>query len=418
MLLWAAFLSGCSKSPAPTAPSGEKPKDESALARTTLSAEEYDSLQIKAEPVSRESVQEQRELTGWVVLPPGREVTITAPIPGIVRELKGGSMPVPGSQVSPGREQLGHNSEAHGLFQLEPMVAPLDRIQLATLRRSIESDLAKARETVTVAESELKRVRELHEQRLRSLQDLEQAQARLSHAAADLAAATDKHKLFAAAGEDPGKAQLPPYPVEAPHGSTVLSVLVSPGQYVTAGTPLVTVGDLSELWLRVPVPEQELTRVDPKKRVTAVLRGRREKRFEAVSKALVPVVDPDRHTAELLYEVVGPHDGLFAKDQLVSVFVPLGGSREHTVVPYSAVVFDSNAGAWVYLEKSAPDAKHHVFERRRVELGGSVGTDVIVRPVLGKKDRVVISGAQELFSREFFRPPVAKGEKDEDLDDD
>src|SRR5262249_4146442 len=42
---------------------------------------------------------------------------------------------------------------------------------------------------------------------------------------------------------------------------TVLIVHVSPGQYVPLAAPLVTVADLSQLWVRVPVPEQELPHV-------------------------------------------------------------------------------------------------------------------------------------------------------------
>jgi RND family efflux transporter MFP subunit len=405
-LLCALCLAGCNKPDGSKPPPGEKPREESSLARTTLSAEDYGSLKIATEPARNEAVPEHRELSGFVTLPPGHEVTLTAPIPGIVRAPKGGTMPVPGSPVSKEARLLESGSREESLFHLEPMLAPLDRIQVANLKRSVESDLAKARETVTVAESELNRMRDLHEQKLRGSQDVEQAQARLNHARADLAAATDKQKLFSLPGQENGKEQLPPFPIDAPHGWTVLSVNVSPGQYVAAGTPLVTVADLSQLWLRVPVPERELSRVDHTVPVQAVLHDRHEQRYEAKPRHLVPAIDPDRRTADMLYEVTGPHQGLIAKDQLVSVFMPLGSISEKSLVPYSAIVFDAHGGTWVYVEKTTAGAKEHVFERRRVELLASAGKDVIVRPRLATTDNVVTSGAQELFSREFYKTPV------------
>ena len=128
----------------------------------------------------------------------------------------------------------------------------------------------------------------------------------------------------------------------------------------------------------------------------------------AAFKAAVRQVDPVRHTADLLYELPPEADksGLFAKDQMVAVLLPLGGEEEETVVPYSAVVFDAYAGSWIYLDRTADSKGPHVYERRRVELGAAVGDGVVIRPALRAQDRVVVDGAAKLFSAEFFKPPM------------
>ncbi len=396
-LLLALLLAGCSKSPPSATPPGEKPKSESDLSRTTLSSAAYRSLGVKSEPARIEAVREHRELTGWVIAPQGDEVPLTAPVPGIVRA--GKKPPVPGMMVEQGWE----------LFSLEPVVPPLDRVQLASLRRTVDSDVIKATESVRVAQREFDRIKELFDQKLRSEQEFEQAKQRLAHAKEDLAAATDRQKLFALE-KDPKKPLLPPQPIEAPRKGRVLSVAAAPGQYVPAGAPLVTVIDLSRSWLRVPVPEQVLSRVNRKADADVVLAGRR---VRAALIDMAPVVDLDRRSADVFYSLPAAEQSLL-KDERLTVFVPLGDERKETVVPYSTVVFDAYAGAWVYLERTAEGAKEHVFERRRVELGPSVGMDVVIRPGLKEGDRVVVAGAAALFSREFHKPPVGKNQDGDD----
>ena len=143
----------------------------------------------------------------------------------------------------------------------------------------------------------------------------------------------------------------------------------------------------------------------------------RAKRLAAKPLGIVRAVDPDRHTADILYELPAVLGMNLFKDEMVTVLVPLDRAREETVVPYSAVVFDAYAGAWIYLDRTPDGAKHDTYERRRVELAASLGKDVVIRPGCKKGDRVVIDGAAELFSREFHKPPGVKSGQDLDDDD-
>src|SRR5262249_36589507 len=143
-------------------------------------------------------------------------------------------------------------------------------------------------------------------------------------------------------------AKLPPTVLTAPRSGRVLAVLVSPGQYVSAAAPLLTFADLGRLWVRVPVPEYDLPPIQQGKPATVYLPGTAaglqanggvpnggRRTHVAAFKATVHQVDPVRHTADLLYELPPEADksGLFAKDQMVAVLLPLGGEEEETVVP-------------------------------------------------------------------------------------
>src|SRR5262245_776862 len=199
-----------------------------------------------------------------------------------------------------------------------------------------------------MSQSEFDRIQGLKEQGLRGQQDLEQARARLKHAEEDEKAARFNLTLF---GEDEkgGPARPQPIPITAPQSGSTLQVPVTPGQYVSASAPLVSIADMSELWVRVPVPEADLPRVALKQPAVLVLTPSGSGAAKTVAPAvpplpfiaLVPQVDRTRHTADLLYRL--PPDaqkhGLVAKDQLVNIEVPLievplGESRDEVRVPY------------------------------------------------------------------------------------
>ena len=221
--------------------------------------------------------------------------------------------------------------------------------------------------------------------------------------------------------------------ITAPRAGTVAIVHVSPGQYVPAAAPLVTVIDLQTLWVRVPVPEHDLQQVDRQRPATVMLRSPRaaadknapteERTLSAKFQGEVPLVDPTRHTVDLIYELAPKEKtpggrGFFAKDLMVTVLLPLGENRPESAVPYSAIVYDAHGGAWIYLDrglaKAGPKEGKQLYERRGVNVGsrvrarvdGSETDCVVVRPSLAVGERVVTSGAGVLFSREFYKPPV------------
>lgn len=104
----------------------------------------------------------------------GNEVTLTAPVAGYIRQAaakseEGRASPVAGLAVQKDQE----------LLTIEPVLSPVEQIQFAALKRSVENELAKARESVLVADLELKRVLDLHSQKLRGLQELHQNQVQL-----------------------------------------------------------------------------------------------------------------------------------------------------------------------------------------------------------------------------------------------
>lgn len=407
---WHAFLPATA--PAAVRPAGEKPKSEADLARTSLTDGQYDSLRIQSQPVKTVPVQQHLKLQGWIMAPQGGETVVSAPVSGYVRSpTQGGAFLAPLQSVR----------QAQALFVLEPVPTPVEQAQLKTtmvqiqsMRRNIEGELAKARDSVTLARSEQKRAEDLVASKLRGEQDLEQARTRLKHAEVDLSAAEDKLRLFDASFGNLEKDLVRPQTLSSSQGGVVLAVPVSPGQFVLAGTPLATIADLAQPWVRVPVAEQDLQRINTRQDAEAQL-GPHGKKWTGTPVGIVPLVDPARHTADLLYRLSPASTNnatnqdtpsVFAKDLMIAVQVPLHHRQPETVVPTSAIVHDAYGGTWLYLETASGQGRHQ-FERRRVELGPVVTEGQIVRPQLSGQDRVVVNGAQGLYNREFHKPPAA-----------
>jgi membrane fusion protein, multidrug efflux system len=385
---------GCTGAPAKPAAPSEKPKVEADLAFTNLTTKQYAALMIKTEPVEVKEVQERLTLTGWIMAKPGHEVVLTAPAAGYVKFPNGNKVPIAGDRIDQGREVLA----------IDPVYSPVEQIQVDALKRSVESEFIKAQTTLKTAESDYERILDLYKQNLRSKQDFELATKARDHAVEDLAAAKDKKKLF----------DKKTYQITAPQGGTVLQTHVSPGQYVPASAPLVTIIDLNPVWLRVPVPEFDLPQVDPKASVEVTWKNASQNHadkpslFKARPTGRVAQVDPAKHTADIWYELEATKDaGSFVKDQMVTARIPIGRTEKGVLVPYSALVVDTHGHSWIYLERGEKNGKHQ-FERHPVELAGSDNERVIVRASLKGGERVVVDGAGKLFSRDFYKTPIAE----------
>ena len=82
--------------------------------------------------------------------------------------------------------------------------------------------------------------------------------------------------------------------------------------------------------------------------------------------------------------------------QRLNVTLNQRGSQEGLTVPWSAILYDTGGGAWIY-ENTAPQQ----FVRRRVEVRQVMDSLALLNrgPAIGAK--IVTAGAAELFGTEF-----------------
>ncbi|WP_449245840.1 efflux RND transporter periplasmic adaptor subunit [Desulfobacca acetoxidans] len=182
--------------------------------------------------------------------------------------------------------------------------APLFQIDDRELRADLlikQANLVKARAAVQEARASLKDyqaqyelVRHATDQRAVSVDDVQKrryaaelAQAKLTSAKAAVIAAEADLKAT--------QTSLERLMVRAPIDSEVLQVNLRPGEYAPTGlldTPLMRLGDLDRLHIRVDIDENDAWRFKPETRAVAFLRGNRDLKAELVFVRTEPYVTP------------------------------------------------------------------------------------------------------------------------------
>jgi membrane fusion protein, heavy metal efflux system len=171
----------------------------------------------------------------------------------------------------------------------------------------------------------------------------------------------------------------------------------------------------SALWIRAPVYVGDLASLDTSQpALIAALGQETTGPWRQVRRVTgPPAANPAAASVDLFFELTstGRIGGASASSaalaeargialrpgERLAVRLPLKATDRALVVPQSAVLYDVNGGVWVY-EQRAPNQ----FARRRVELGGPAGTNVIVVRGLAEGVTVVSVGAAELYGTEFY----------------
>jgi hypothetical protein len=114
-----------------------------------------------------------------------------------------------------------------------------------------------------------------------------------------------------------------------------------------------------------------------------------------------PSADPDAATVDLYYEIRdGRESGNIAASlrplERVAVALPLRSEKESLVVPWAAVLHDSQGGTWVY-EMTEPQT----YVRRRVQVRFVLEDVASLENGPEPGAEVVADGAAEIFGTEF-----------------
>lgn len=277
---------------------------------------------------------------------------------------------------------------------------PLLRVASAdynTARGALAAAVAQQRTAAAqlkIAEDNAKRQEEIYQTAGGALKDYRQAQsdlvaARSAAATADSAATTARGQLALVGGAQQSGA-LATY--VAPVSGVVVARNVAPGQYVGAGgdKPLLTVADLSTVWLVAQLAESDAGAVklgDPVTVTTPAYPGRR---FTATIDNVAAALDPATHRLPVRASVANPGGAL--KPQMFASFaiqrIARGGRPVAGVlVPSQAVIHEGDgARVWVSLG-------HGLLRAQAVTVADSDGGVDTISAGLKPGDRIVTAGA-------------------------
>lgn len=308
---------------------------------------------------------------GQVDINPNRTSRVFAPLPGRVRSV---------------HVELGDAvSEGDPLVTLE---SPEAFAALAEYRQAL-SEKRKAESTLQKATVDADRTRSLYEHRAVAEKELlnaeyEQRQAgeALRQAEVNSEEALQRITLL---GLQPGAVNQQ-IVVRAPISGKVLQIGVVPGEYRNdTGEALMTVTDLSTVWITSSVPESRIRHITLGEQIEIRLAAYPGEVFRARVTRIADTVDAESRTIKVHAEVDNRSGRL--RPEMFGEIRHSHGSKQLATVPASAVIQVAGQ-AWVWKEVG-PGA----FERVAVETG-EVHEDVV--PVLSglrEGDRIVVGGA-------------------------
>jgi len=337
------------------------------------------AAQIKIEPIGlREIAVDEVTAPGRVGIDPNRSSRLLLPVAGRIVAV----LAKVGDAVEQGQPVLSLDSPDAD----------------AAIAGSIQAEAAErqAQAALTKSDADLARTTELFEHRAVAQKDMlaaqnDQAQARAGLETARAARYQARRKLelldLKPSGEGRQIVQ-----VRAPISGKVLEVNVAPGEYRNdTGTPLMTIADLSRVWISSEVPEAAIRLIHVGERVTITMVAYPGEEFEGRVARIADVLDPQTRTVKVYVDMANPR-GRFRPEMFVTMR-HAGASRPTPVLPVGAIVQEYGRSI-VFLER-APGR----FERREVAVGPRAGNALPVISGVRAGDRIVVDGGVLLKDR-------------------
>lgn len=346
----------------------------------TLTDEESKNLGIETVVLKPGAYHETRTLGGEVIIPPGKTLSVSAPISGVVLAPANSPLPAVGAMFQ----------KHQNILRL--LMLPPDRDVLTA-----RNNLRLAENRTRFAEQKFQRAEQLLNKGAGSVRAKEEAWNELQNARTDLRQAGVLMNLIANQDISASVEELAPFEINAPIEGRLQNLQVAPGQRVSAGSPLFQIASENPLWVRVPVYAG----------IADQVRGKEAVRVHSLSDmtssggwAAVPVVappsgNPQAASVDLFFELP-TEQKTFHPGQKVAVTLKLKRKKNGWALPRSAVLYDSLGKTWVY-----QNTRGHEFVRSSIELSATEGDVVVLTRGPGQGKRVVTSGAAELFGIEF-----------------
>jgi len=180
------------------------------------------------------------------------------------------------------------------------------------------------------------------------------------------------------------------FDVYATVSGIVINKSVNVGDYVSQGTPLFEIADLSHVWALFDAYETDLPWISKGDRITFTLQSQPGKEFTGKVSFIDPVINPQTRVASVRLEI--PNTGnilkpdMFATGELTAHLATLGNSL---VIPQTSVLWTGTRSV-VYVKLA--DAKEPSFVMREITLGPALSNSFVVESGLKEGEEIVTNG--------------------------
>ena len=377
LLTWSGWAGGCGQSPQTSTPGGSKQggaqvsKTTAAVGVVNIPPDSARAKQIKVEAVQvRDLPVDEVVAPARVGIDPGRTSKLLLPVSGKIVSV---SVRL-GDAVKEGQAVVTVESP-------DASAAIASHLQADAAHRQAQSALAKA-------EADFQRTKDLYEIRAVAQKEIVGAQNDLAQSRASVEAAsavvTQSRRKLELLGLTPGDLTQV-VPVRAPLDGKVLEISVVPGEYrQDTSVPLMTITDLSRVWIAYDVPESAIRFIGIDDPVVLTLVAFPGETFTGRVTRISDVLDPQSRTIKVQVEMANPGGRL--RPEMYGNIRHGGKTRSTPALPPSAVLQEYGRPI-VWVERSPG-----TFERREVTTGPRVGDLVPVLGGLQAGERVIVDG--------------------------
>jgi cobalt-zinc-cadmium efflux system membrane fusion protein len=338
--------------------------------------------QLQIVKVDEFAFRPQRTAIGQIGYNEDASTIVLTPFSGRVTRL----IARPGDQVKRGDRLLEIDSPEQLVPQNELIAA-----QAAKRKAASQYNLAQIVE---------KRVRDLHEGKAAPSKDLQSAEAQLASAENDLRSADTALEAARARLRILGRSDAEITKLEqdgiltrvttitAPIDGTVVSRKVGPGQHVKAdsGEALYAIADLSTMWLKAQIFEQDIAQVRIGQQIEARVSAVPDRVFKARINAINSASDLATRRVVVRAEIENT-DGLLKAEMFAMFRISIEDASPSPAVPTDAVIREGDvATVWVETEPM-------LFKRRVVDIGIQQDGLTQIRKGLDSGESVVARGA-------------------------
>jgi HlyD family secretion protein len=393
-----------------------------AIACSSEKPAEQPTVSVQVAPVEKTTI--QRVLESQAVLFPLQQATIIPKISAPVQKflVKRGS-PVKENQllaVLENRDLSAAAQDTKGAY--EQAQATYETTTAANLPEEIqkaEADLQQAQQALDAQEKVFQSRQQLFEQGALPRKELDQSrvditQTRNQYAIAKkhldaLLAIGKPQELKAAAGQlesAKGKfmgaeAQLSYSEIRSPISGVITDRPLYPGEMATAGTPLLTVMDISSVIAKAHIPQDQAAALKVGDNGTMTVAGMNEPIKGKVT-VVSPALDPNSTTVEVWFEAKNTKHEL-KPGTSVHLSLTAQTVKDALVIPSSSILTAADGSTTVMLAGS--DGLAH---QQGVKVGVRNGDDVQVVEGLKEGDKVVTAGAYGLPDKTKIKVETAE----------
>jgi membrane fusion protein, heavy metal efflux system len=345
------------------------------MRRIVLPANSPILSEIQVERVATEEVPTVEVVApGKLRADPNRTARVELPVTGRVTQV----MVALGDAVVEGQPLMEVDSPESGEFRSAYLEA--------------RASVAEATAALSKAEADRDRIKDLFEHKavarkevLNAETELVQRRQELAQARAGAEQASGRLKIL---GLVPERAEKQ-FTLRAPLAGKVIEMNVAPGQFWSdIGAPLMTIADLSKVWVTSNVPESDISKVRVGASLEVTLTAYPGRSWTVNVFRIADSVDPRTHTVAVWAELENS-EGLLRPEMFGQVRY-VDAPAQLPVIPLGAVV-QSESGPFVYRQVTPG-----TFEPVPVTLGVRRDGQVAVLTGLQQDDQIVVGGTMLL----------------------